>query len=245
MTGRPTGARERARIVRSVRERIGRQIADARIDAGASSAGLARCAGMDRAHVGRIEAGTANPSIEALVALASCLGMEIGVRMFPVAGPRLHDRFQAPMVEALVRCLGTQWRPQPEVVVPAARGVIDLVVGRTLDRLAVACECHSELRRLEAVVRRLSEKEEALRVQLGATHTVSSMLLLRSTRATREVAAAYEATLMAAFPARTADVLAALRGTAAWPGRGIVWATVEGAKAEVLPGPPRGVRVGR
>ncbi len=165
--------------------------------------------------------------------------------MFPIAGTRLHHRFQAPMVDALVRWLGPQWRPEPEVVVPAARGVIDLVARRALDRLTIACECHSELRRLEAVVRRLAEKEEALRGIAGATHTASSMLLLRSTRATREIVTAYEATLAAAFPARAADVLAALAGTAAWPGRGIIWARVEGGKARLLESPPRGVRVGR
>lgn len=206
---------------------------------------MARCAGIDPAHVARIEGGTANPSLEALVALSACLGMELGVRMFPIAGTRLHDRFQAPMVEALVRWLGPQWRSEPEVVVPAARGVVDLVARRTLDRLTVACESHSELRRLEAVVRRLAEKEEALRGLADATQTVSSVLLLRSTRATREVAIAYEATLAAAFPARTADILAALHGTAAWPGRGIIWARVDGGKAVLVDGPPRGVRVGR
>jgi transcriptional regulator with XRE-family HTH domain len=245
MTGRPVGSRDQARIVRTLRARIGRQVADARWDLGASRADLARCAGVDPGHLWRIEAGTANPSLETMVALASCLGMELGVRLFLVAGPRLRDRFQAPMIEALIRSLGQTWRPDPEVVVPAARGVIDLVLTRTLDQLVVACECHSELRGLEAVLRRLAQKTDALQVQDGATRTVSSLLLLRLTRATRETAVAYESTLAAAFPARTADVLQALRGTAAWPGPAIVWAVVEGGRARLLEVPPRGVRVGR
>jgi transcriptional regulator with XRE-family HTH domain len=245
MTGRLVGARERARTLRMIRERIGRQVADVRTEAGATRADLARCAGIDPGHIWRVEAGTANPSLEALVALASCLGVELGVRLFPVAGARLHDRFQAPMLEALVRRLGTAWRPEPEVLVPAARGVIDLVLHRALDHLVIACECHSEVRRLDDVVRRLGEKQEALRGLLGATRSASSLLLLRSTRATREIAAMYESTLAAAFPARTAEVLDALRGTAAWPGPAIVWARVEGGRAEILDAPPRGVRLGR
>jgi transcriptional regulator with XRE-family HTH domain len=245
MTSQLPGPRERARTLRTLRERYGRQVADARTDAGATRAALARCAGLDPGHIWRIEAGTVSPSLEAMVAISSCLGMELGVRMFPVAGPRLHDRFQAPMVEALARFLGEAWRPQPEVVVPGARGVIDLVLNRSLDQLSVACECHSELRRLEAVVRRIAEKEEGLRGQVGPTSNVSSLLLLRSTRSTRAIATTYEATLAAAFPARTTDMLDALRGTGAWPGRGLVWASVVGGKALILPGVPRGVRVGR
>jgi hypothetical protein len=71
------------------------------------------------------------------------------------------------------------------------------------------------------------------------------MLLLRSTTSTRAVAQAYEATLAAAFPSRTAEAVAALRGEAAWPGPAIVWARVEAGRAEIMDAPPRGVRVGR
>ena len=245
MNGPLLGARERNRTLRSLRTRIGRQIGEARIDVGVSIAALARCSGVDPAHLWRIEAGTANPSLGVLLAISSCLGMDLGVRLFPVASTRLHDRFQAPMVDALIRQLGAAWRPEPEVLVPTARGVIDLVLSRGLDSLVVACECHSELRRLEAVLRRLAEKEEALRAQIVANRKTSSLLLIRSTRATRDIAATFEATLAAAFPARTADVLGALRGTDAWPGPGIVWAHIEGGKARILDGPPRGVRAGR
>jgi hypothetical protein len=149
------------------------------------------------------------------------------------------------MIEALIGLLDPGWRARPEVVVRSAHGVIDLVLARALDRLTVACECHSELRRLELVLRRAAEKTDGLRGELSASATVSSMLLLRSIRATRELARAYEATLTAAYPARTADVLAALRGKAAWPGPAIVWATVEAGRARILEGPPRGIHVGR
>ena len=245
MTASGIGARDRARALRTVRERIGRQVADLRTEAGVTRAELARCAGIDPGHVWRVEAGTASPSLEALLALSACLGADLSVRLFPAARPRLHDRFQAPTVEAIVRTLGPGWRPQPEVLVPAARGVIDLVLTRGLDRLTIVCECHSELRRLDVVLRRLSEKEEAFGAHLGTAQIVSKLLLLRSTRATRHIATLYEGTLAAAFPARTVDVLAALRGTAAWPAAGIVWASVEGAKARILEAPPRGCRVGR
>jgi hypothetical protein len=149
------------------------------------------------------------------------------------------------MVEALIRMLGPDWRVQPEIAVPAARGVIDLVLRRSNKTLVVACECHSELRRLEVVIRRLGEKADGLSGQIDGGHALSRLLLLRSTTATRSIARAYEATLAAAFPARAGDAVAALRDEADWPGAAIVWVSVASGRADVLDAPPRGVRLGR
>jgi transcriptional regulator with XRE-family HTH domain len=205
---------------------------------------LARCSGLDQSYLRRIELGIARPSLNALVVIGACLGADPSVRYFPRSGPRIHDRFQAPMIEALLGELGREWRGQPERPVPAARGVVDVVLMRAA-HLLIACECHSELRRLELVVRRLHEKAEALRGEVEPTSTVSTMLLLRSTAATRAVVKAYETTLAAAFPARSADAVAALRDDAAWPGPAIVWARLDSGRAEILDRPPRGVRLGR
>jgi transcriptional regulator with XRE-family HTH domain len=245
MTSPRVGPRERERLLRAISRHVGRQISDLRTDAGVTRAELARCAGIDPSHVWRIEAGETTPSLDVLVRVSACLGSDLGVRMFPTAGPRLHDRFQAPMIEALLASLGPQWQGRPEVPVPAARGVVDAVLSRELDGLTLVCECHSELRRLELALRRLAEKAAALRGQLDPAATVSTLLLLRSTAATRSIARAYEATLTAAFPARSRDALAALRGDAAWPGSAIVWSDVGGGRAEILDRPPRGVRLGR
>jgi transcriptional regulator with XRE-family HTH domain len=239
------GSRERARLARELRLRVGRQILELRSETGASRAALARCAGIDRAHILRIEAGIASPSFEALVAIGRCLGAEASIRLFPVAGPRVRDRFQAPMVEAFIRSLGPGWRAQPEVPVATVRGVIDLVISRKADQSTIACECHSELRRLELVLRRATEKASALGAQIEAGPPASAVLLLRSTEATRAVARAYQATLGAAFPGRTADAVAALTGVGPWPGSAIVWMRVDAAGAVLLDRPPRGVRVGR
>lgn len=242
---KPIGPIELQRRTQELGRWIGRQIVEQRRDSGITQVQLATCAGIDQGHLSRIEAGQTRPSLTTLAALSFCLGSEVGIRFFPTSGPRLKDRFQAPMIEALVRSLGSEWRSQPEVPVPAARGVIDLVLSRALDHLTLACECHSELRRLEAVLRRSAEKTDALRAQLASAGTASTLLLLRSTRATREIAATYDATLRSSFPAACADALLALRGRAAWPGPAIVWARVEKGRAVILEGPPRGVRVGR
>jgi transcriptional regulator with XRE-family HTH domain len=238
-------AREVHRRSADVRRWVGQQIREQRLDSAITQAQLAACSGIEQGYISKIEVGAARPSLDVLIALAACLGADLGVRIFPSTSPRVRDRFQAPMIEALIDILGPGWHARPEVVVVPARGAIDLVLSRALDRLTVACECHSELRRLELVLRRANEKAEGLRGQLGATESVSRMLLLRSTRSTREIAQTFEATLAAAYPARSADALAALRGRTAWPGPAILWVRVDAGTAVILDSPPRGVRVGR
>ena len=69
--------------------------------------------------------------------------------------------------------------------------------------------------------------------------------MLRSTRDLRELARTFEATLAAAYPARTADAVAALTSDAPWPGPVVAWMRVDGADVSLLGGPPRGVGLGR
>lgn len=215
------------------------------MEAGISQRQLARCAGVAPSYLWRIEAGEAQPSLEVLTVLGACLGADLGVRYFPGSGPRLRDRFQAPIIEALLRVRHPSWNGSPEVPVPAARGVIDLVLARVGDHCTVACECHSELRRLELVIRRAAEKALALAPRFEGGPPASSLLLLRSTEATRAIARTFEATLSAAFPGRAADAYAALTSPAApWPGNSILWARLDSGRAELLDRPPRGIRVG-
>jgi transcriptional regulator with XRE-family HTH domain len=242
----PIPARELARREQRLRAYVGRQIADIRAEAGVTQAELAKAVGIDQAHICRIEAGLAAPSLATLVSMSACLGNEVGVRLFPAPGPRLVDRFQAPMVETVIRRLDPRWHPAPEVVVPAARGVIDLVLSLADGTLHIACECHSELRRLELVIRRSNEKALGLEASKAVHGTTSRLLVLRSTERTRAIARVYEATLAAAFPARTADAVAALiTPDRPWPGPAVVWVRLDGSPAELLDGPPRGVRLGR
>ena len=233
---------------REVHLRIGSQIGSLRVETGVSRPELARCAGIAPSYLWKIERGAAEPSVQVLLAIGHCLGADLGVRFFPGTGPRLHDRFQAPMIEALIRVLGPAWQAQPEVPVAAARGVIDLVLRHSDNGVVVACECHSELRRLELVLRRLAEKTDGLAGQLAGKEAggdVSRLLLLRSTAETRSVARAFEATLAAAFPAKASEAIAALRGEGPWPGATILWARFDRGRAEVLDAPPRGIKVGR
>ncbi len=242
---RPTlGPRDLARRERDLRRRIGAQIREIREDLGATQADLARASGIQRSHILRIEAGTVGASQATQLAIASALGADLSVRLFPVGRAPVRDRFQAPIVEALLELLDESWAARPEVPVGnPRRRIIDLVLRR--GRLAIACEVHTELRRLEAILRRAAETEHALAAD-DTVEATSRLLVIRSTTATRAVVRAFAMTLHAAHPARAVDAFDALTmPDRPWPGPAILWARLEGGHAEILRLPPRGVTVGR
>jgi transcriptional regulator with XRE-family HTH domain len=244
--------RETSRRLRRVRTLIGEDIRRMRLDANVSVAELSRATEVTAGHLWRIEAGQANPSMEVMTAVGVALGADLGVRYFPGSGPRIHDRFQALMVEALIRALDPRWRVQLEVpVTKPARGVIDAVLHDATSPLVVATEVQSDLHRLEQQLRWGHEKAQGLATlhsdgaRLGGPR-VSELLVLRSTTRTRELARQFEATLQAAFPARSADAIAALTTPEArWPGPAVVWIHLHGTRASLMHFPPRGVSFGR
>jgi transcriptional regulator with XRE-family HTH domain len=238
------------RSLRETRQRLGRDLFQIRTDMAGTHGQIAALAGIDRSYYSRIEAGVANPSIETLTAISVALGADLSIRFYPGSGPRLTDRHQARMIETLLRSLSADWKPHLEVPVSRpVRGVIDVVLERRTDGLLVATEAYSELRRLEQQIRWSREKAGALGSSTllgpGALPAVSTLLVLRSTASTRELARQFESTLSVAYPARTREVLDALRAGSAWPGPGIIWIRIEGERVELLDGPPRGVKLGR
>jgi transcriptional regulator with XRE-family HTH domain len=224
-----------------------------RLDAGVSQTALARVAGIHRSHLARIEGGTARPSLEVVTAIGVALGADLGVKYFPGTGPRIYDRFQAPMTETLLRSLDPRWRVELEVpIARPGRGIIDLVLTDRSSTVTVAAEVYSGLRRLEQQIRWSTEKADGLSVRLdeagspASSRDVSRLLVLRSTVATRDLARRYEATLATAYPSRTHDIVLALTTAGApWPGPGIVWMHLHGAQASLMPFPPPRVSLGR
>src|SRR5262245_18233619 len=125
----PIGPRELQRRQHQLCVRIGHEIAELRTEANVSQTALAAAAGFDQGYLSRIERGQVCPRIEILLRIAASLGSDLGVRLFPTSGPRLRDRFQAPMIEGLIRALHPRWARVPEVPVAKARGRIDLALG--------------------------------------------------------------------------------------------------------------------
>lgn len=208
---------------------LGEEARRLREDAGLTRLEVGREAGIDPAYLGRIEDGRARPSAETLARLAAVLGADLVGHLYPNTGPAIRDRFQAPILEALLADLHPRWRPYPEVAVRRpARGWIDLVLHEPREGCLIAAEIQSRLPRLEQLVRWSTEKAAALPSWEGYTHlgpiaTTSQLLIVRSTRETRLAASEFGRQLELAYPAHPADALEALSGTRAWPGAALVW----------------------
>jgi transcriptional regulator with XRE-family HTH domain len=217
-----------------------------RLDAGLSVRSVARAARIDPAYLSLIERGQREPSYAVLAALGDGLGFDLGLRLFPTAGPTIRDRHQAAIVELLIRSLAHDWRRLVEVPVRRpARGVIDLVLAR---EVIVAVEVHSELRSVEQLIRWAGEKAESLPsadawpvLSAGGALRIERLLVVRSTRTNREIVRAHGATFATVYPADPTAARAALIGGEPWPGSSILWARVEGGRAELMRRRPPGL----
>ena len=192
-----------ARAARAFHEDVERL----RSDAGISAPELARAAGVSRAYLYRVLAGSSEPSDEVRARLGVALGADLSVRLYPNTGPLVRDRHQARIAEALLAARHPRWHVFAEVrVVRPSRGWIDLMLHDPTAALAVASELQSELRRLEQLVRWAAEKAASLPSWDGWTRlqpapAISQLLVVRRTRATRAVAADFARQLRLAFPA--------------------------------------------
>jgi len=235
-----------------MRVRVGAEIRRLRIDAGLSQRRLGELAGLDHAFLSRIERGDREPSLAVLVAVATALGGNLNLRLYPGTGPRLRDPVQARITEAFVRILDPRWTRMVEVpVYRPARGVIDIVIHDQTAAVVIAAEVQSALRRLEQQIRWSHEKAQSLPSAdfwrfVDEAPRVDQLLVLRSTRANRQLAARFSATLAVAFAADPLQAYQALTTpTVDWPGSALLWASVDGDAARILERPPRSVSFGR
>lgn len=221
-----------------------------REDAGISQRALARFTGIDQAEISRIEAGRSIPTLGTCSRLATGLGTNLSLRLFPNTGPPVRDRHQAPVVEALVAGLHQRWRAYPEVGVRSpVRGWIDVVLADMAGGDLPATEIVSSIHRLEQLLRWSAAKADALpsAVQwpFGMTDpSISRVLVLRSTRANRTLVEAFKATMAAAYPGDPWQALAALTGLAAWPGPTLLWSMERAGRVEIV-AEPTGARGSR
>ena len=231
-----------------VRRRVGTQLRELRTDAGISQRRLAAAARVDHGFLSQIESGLREPSLSALAALAAVLGADLSVRLYPSTGPRIRDHIQARIGEELLRVAHPVWSRLTEVAVyRPARGRIDLVLHRP--EVVVANEIHSKLQRIEQQLGWATLKAESLPSAdfwrfVDPQPAISRLLIIRSTRATRELAARFEATLATAYPAPAGAIHAAIVDGAAWPGAGMLWADIDGDSVRIRDRHPKGLRVG-
>jgi transcriptional regulator with XRE-family HTH domain len=233
-------ARAAARAAAKARTRLIEDIERLMADAGVSPAALAQAAGLTHGYVSKILTGKADPTIETYAKLAVPLGANLATRLYPNTGPLIRDRHQAPIVEALLRLTHPRWRASTEAgVTRPARGWIDVVLHETRERLLIAVEIESDIRRIEQQVRWARLKADSLPSWDGwptePDLRVSQLLIVRRTLVTRQTALEFGRQLATAYPAHPQDALAALTGTLPWAGNTLIWAHIEGGAVRFPP----------
>lgn len=221
------------RAATTLRRRLAEDLERQCADAGITPTELARATGLNRSFVARIIEGQAKPTVETYARLAAALGSDLSARLYPNTGPAIRDRHQARILEGVLEDLHPRWQPFTEVrVMRPAKGWIDALLHDPREAVVIATEIQSELRRLEQLVRWSEEKAASISswdgwAGLGHEPTRSRLLIVRRTRATRSVASAFAKQLAVAYPAHPDDAVAALTGSARWPGPALVWVTLD------------------
>lgn len=244
--GREVHARQRD-LRRALAMELRRVLAIERVSLRALGAAI----GVDPSHLSRVLAGDHAISHDALVAVSTGLGYDVSVRLFESTGPRVRDRIQVRMIEALLDPLHPRWTPRLEVAVyRPVRGVIDVVLQDSETADIVAGEGHSALAAVEQQLRWAGQKADALESARGWPWTdapceprVGRLLLLRSCAANHELVATLPGTFRAAYPGSIEEAVAALRGSGVpWPGAAIVWVRVDGAETRLMDDTPKAAR---
>jgi transcriptional regulator with XRE-family HTH domain len=223
------------RVARRALTAFGADVYRLRTDAGVPRNHLARVAGIDQSYLARIEKGTADPSSETRARIALALGADLSERLYPNTGPAIRDRYQAPIAEAILAITHPRWHRFAEVAVrQPSRGWIDLALHDPPQQVLVATEIQSDLRRLEQLIRWSTAKADSLPSWDGWTHlgsvTVSRLLVVRDTRATRQAVDAFRRLLRTAYPGDGREALESLTGVVAWPGAALLWAVPDRAR---------------
>jgi transcriptional regulator with XRE-family HTH domain len=226
----------------ALRDDLVDQLAQLRSYAAITVRDLARAAGLSAPYVARILAKTERPTLEAYGRLAAVLGADLGAKFYTNTGPAIHDRHQAPILECLLRDRDPRWHPFTEIAVQHPRqGWIDVGFHDRRAGIFVATEIQGALPRLEQLVRWSAAKADSVRSwdgwrHLGDEPAVSRLLVVRRTRATRQIAADFAEQLRVAYPAHPDDAIASLTETAPWPGAAMVWSVIEHGRARLVPG---------
>ena len=195
-----------------------------RLRAGLSQAAVAREVGIARSVVTRLEAGDPGITLRTRFRVATVLGADLRVTAYSESGPLIRDAAQATIIEQLLTGLDRRWRRTPEAAVPGlGRRSVDLRLDGP-DAI-VLVEVESRLGSLEEIIRELHSKRQALAEAepVGAQRPIYVVLCLPRTWHHASILRTHPRTTAAAFPASSADLLAALGDCSKpWPGDGLL-----------------------
>jgi len=198
-----------------MRLELGGGIRQARRAAGLTQTVVARRGKLSQATVSRIERGATAASVDDLAALASVVGLDLVVKLYPGGSP-VRDAAHVRIMSRLKALLPAAMRLAAEVPIPIPgdqRAVDAMVVDPPL---RVGFELESRLLDAQGLARRVALKQRDARL-------ARMVLVVPDTPANRAAAASGQATLDAGFPVGHRATLAALRAGELPKRNGIRW----------------------
>lgn len=205
MDGRHVG-----RVIRSIREHLGKTQSEVAAEAGVSQGAVSR---SERGLVGGLPVNVVERIVAALGG-----SLYLDVRYQGGAGDRLLDRVHAALVDHVVMSLRTDW----EIVVEytfnrfGERGSVDVLAWHAMTRTLLIVEVKSALTDLQAMLLSLGRKLPLLpgivrRERGWDPVAVGRIVVVAGTTPNRAVVAAHPAIFDVSLPARARDIKAWLR----------------------------------
>lgn len=205
MDGRHVG-----RVIRSIREHLGKTQSEVAGDAGVSQGAVSR---SERGLIGELPVDLVSRIVSAMGA-----SLYLDIRYQGGVGDRLLDRVHAALVDHVVATLRADW----EVVVEytfnqfGERGSVDVLAWHARTRTLLIVEVKSALTDLQAMLLSLGRKlrlmPDIVRRERGwDPAAVGRIVVVAGTTSNRAVMAAHQAVFDVSFPSRTREVKAWLR----------------------------------
>lgn len=220
--------REGDRQARRQAARVGDELAELRLRAGVTQAGIGRALGIDRTVISRLERGDPQVGLPIRFRVAAVLGADLRLSAYARSGPQIRDTAQARIVEAVLARIDRHWQRTVEAAVPGSdRRSVDLRLDGPPG--IILCEVESRVGSLEAIIRELHAKRDAVRTatSAGSGQPIRAVLILPRTRHHLELVRHHPETIQAAFPMPSGAVAGALADVnLAWSGDGILWAGI-------------------
>jgi transcriptional regulator with XRE-family HTH domain len=191
------------RLARSWLAAIGAEFREARLAGGLTQRSVAQAAGISDSEYSRIErAESPRVPFETLAMIASVLGLDVPLRVFP-AGEPVRDAAQLALLARFRAKLpaGIGWRTEVPLPISGDRRAWDAEISAAHGRLPIDAE--TRLRDVQALARR-----EALKCRDAGARAM--ILVVADTRHNRHVLRLARLELAVAFPLGSRAVLASL-----------------------------------
>jgi len=201
-------------VARTVKE-----LRDARVAAGVSQAEIAHLLGVAQSNVWRLEAGEVSQvTVERLSEIASVLGFEISLGLYPIGDP-VRDKGQIAVGHRFEKILAPAWRGTDETLLPGAGELrawdkLLRLVGASPAYL-VGVDIETRIRDIQALTRRTRGRERDGQVD-------AILIVLADTATNRRLAPELRDSLGKAYGTSPRALLAGLRSGQRLVGSGVL-----------------------